>query len=89
MEKLYTADKDQILKTLSPVNLTSKSLAILDSNIGLAKYGKHNPARDIYRGYNNMTILPENKSNYFGKKVFENEELKKAYVVSSIDMTLN
>ena len=53
MEKLYTADRDEILKTLSPVNLTSKSLANLDKYMGLAKYGKHNPARDIYRGYNN------------------------------------
>jgi hypothetical protein len=53
MEKLYTADRDDILKTLSPVNLTSKSLANLDKYMGLAKYGKHNPARDIYRGYNN------------------------------------
>jgi len=67
--------------------LTSKSLAILDKNIGLAKYGKHNPAREIYRGYNNMTILPENKSNYFGKKVYDSE--KRAYMAASIDMTLN
>jgi hypothetical protein len=87
MEAMYSPN--EVLKTFSPISLNSKSLATLDSAIGLAKYTKHNPAREIYRGYNNQTILPENKSNYFGKKVFENELDKRGYVAASIDMTLH